>query len=206
MVQSQIERRGITDQRVLRAFEAVPRHLFVPRGSRSWAYDDNPLPIGLGQTISQPYIVALMTSLASLQGNERVLEVGTGSGYQAAILSCLAGEVHTVELIPELARSAARCLARLRCSNVQVHQADGSTGWARAAPYAAILVTAAAPAIPPPLIGQLADGGRMVIPLDHQDGFQMLTLVECRGGEITEKMVASVAFVPLRGKHGWRLT
>lgn len=205
MVQSQIARRGITDPLVLRAFEAVPRHLFLPFASRGWAYDDNPLPIGFGQTISQPYIVALMTSLVELKGTEKVLEVGTGSGYQAAILARLASEVHTVELIPELARRAARRLARLSCSNVHVHQADGSVGWPQAAPYAAILVTAAAPAIPQPLIDQLADGGRMVVPLDYQDGYQMLTLVQCRGGQITERMIASVAFVPLRGQHGWRL-
>jgi protein-L-isoaspartate(D-aspartate) O-methyltransferase len=204
MVQVQIEGRGLNDLRLLEAFDQVPRHLFVPRGSREWAYDDRPLPIGFGQTISQPYIVALMSALAELQGTESVLEVGTGSGYQAAILARMAGEIHTVEIIPELALSATRRLARLRCTNVHVHQSDGSVGWPRAAPYQAILVTAAAPGVPPPLLEELAEGGRLVIPVEHGDGYQMLTVFRRCEGKISEKMVASVAFVPLRGLHGWR--
>jgi protein-L-isoaspartate(D-aspartate) O-methyltransferase len=204
MVQVQIKGRGLNDRRLLAAFDQVPRHLFVPLGSRAWSYDDRPLPIGFGQTISQPYIVALMSDLAELQGTERVLEVGTGSGYQAAILACLAAEVHTVEIIPELAHAAGRCLARLKCSNVHVHRSDGSIGWPRAAPYEAILVTAAAPSIPAPLLEELAEGGRMVLPVEHGDGYQMLTVLRRREGKITEKMVASVAFVPLRGLHGWQ--
>ena len=205
MVQVQIEARGLDDRRLLDAFDHVPRHLFVPSGSKDWAYDDGPLPIGFGQTISQPYIVALMSALAELQGRERVLEVGTGSGYQAAILACMAAEIHTVEIIPELARLARRRLAHLQCANVHVHQSDGSIGWPSAAPYEAILVTAAAPSVPPPLLEELAEGGRLVIPVEHADGYQMLTVLRRREGTTTQNMVASVAFVPLRGQHGWQL-
>jgi len=204
MVQVQIQGRGLSDPRLLDAFRQVPRHLFVPRGSRVWAYDDRPLPIGFGQTISQPYIVALMTELAEIQGTERVLEIGTGSGYQAAILACLAAEVHTVEIVPELARLAAHRLARLRCANIHVHQSDGSVGWSPTAPYVVILVTAAAPSVPGPLLEQLADGGRMVIPVEQGDGYQMLTVVHRRDGKTSEKAIAPVAFVPLRGRYGWR--
>jgi protein-L-isoaspartate(D-aspartate) O-methyltransferase len=204
MVRLQIERRGLGDPHLLDAFRQVPRHLFVPLVSRASAYDDAPQPIGFGQTISQPYIVGLMTALAEPKAAERVLEVGTGSGYQAAILSRLAREVHTVELVPELARRAARLLARLKFENVIVHQADGSVGWREDAPYAAILVTAAAPAVPQPLLEQLADGGRLVIPVDYRGGYQMLTVLRCTGGEIREQTVAPVAFVPLRGEHGWK--
>jgi len=204
MVQVQIEGRGLSDPRLLDAFRQVPRHLFVPRGSRDWAYDDRPLPIGFGQTISQPYIVALMTALAEIQDTERVLEIGTGSGYQAAILACMAAEIHTVEIIPELAGLAARRLARLGRANVHVHQSDGSVGWSPAAPYEVILVTAAAPSVPGPLLEQLADGGRMVIPVEHGDGYQMLTVVRRRGGKVSENAIAPVAFVPLRGRYGWQ--
>jgi protein-L-isoaspartate(D-aspartate) O-methyltransferase len=204
MAELQIQGRGLSDRRLLQAFIDVPRHIFVPPPSRNWAYDDCPLPIGWGQTISQPYIVALMTSLVEVQASDRVLEVGTGSGYQAAILGRLAGEVHTVELIPELARSAQRRLARLGCSNVYVHQSDGSLGWVAASPYSAIVVTAASPDVPSPLRRQLEDGGRMVIPVDSRLGYQTLLLIRCRGGETTERSIASVAFVPLRGKYGRR--
>jgi protein-L-isoaspartate(D-aspartate) O-methyltransferase len=144
-----------------------------------------------------------MSDLAELQGTERVLEVGTGSGYQAAILSRLAAEVHTLEIIQELARPAARRLRRIGCANVFVHQSDGSVGWSQAAPYEAILVTAAAPSVPPPLIEQLAEGGRVVIPVQYGDEYQMLKVLRQVGGKVTEKMVTSVAFVPLRGLHGW---
>jgi protein-L-isoaspartate(D-aspartate) O-methyltransferase len=204
MVELQIRGRGLIDRRLLQAFKAVPRHIFVPLSSRSWAYDDCPLPIGFGQTISQPYIVALMTSLAELRAVDRVLEVGTGSGYQAAILGQLAGEVHTVELVPELARRAQRRLARLGYDNIHVHESDGSLGWAPAAPYSAILVTAASPDVPEPLRGQLDDAGRLVIPVDRRDGYQTLILVRCSGGQTTESSIAAVAFVPLRGKYGRR--
>ncbi|MFN2119170.1 MAG: protein-L-isoaspartate(D-aspartate) O-methyltransferase [Anaerolineales bacterium] len=202
MVELQIQGRGLVDPRLLQAFVEVPRHIFVPSTSRNWAYDDCPLPIGFGQTISQPYIVALMTSLVELSGSDRVLEVGTGSGYQAAILGRLAGEVHTVELIPELAGRAQRLLARLGYDNVHVHQSDGSLGWEAAEPYSAILVAAAAPEVPEPLRRQLEDGGRMAIPIDRRDGYQTLVLLRCREGETTESSIASVAFVPLRGRYG----
>ncbi len=202
MARAQLESRGLNDPRLLEAFRRIPRHLFVPESQRAAAYDDAPQPIGYGQTISQPYIVGLMTSLAQLTGNERVLEVGTGSGYQAAVLSRLARHVHTVELVPELARRAAELLARLKCRNVIVHQADGSLGWPGAAPYAAILVTAAAPRVPPALLEQLGDGGRIVIPLDSQADYQILTVLRSEGGEFREQTVASVAFVPLRGRYG----
>ncbi len=168
MVVEQISARGLSDPRLLAAFESVPRHLFVPEKLRSVAYEDHPLEIGHGQTISQPYTVALMTSLLELSGDECVLEVGTGSGYQAAILSLLAGEVHTIELIPELAAGAEKLLSDLGIKNVTVHAGDGSLGWPGAAPFAGILVAAAAPRPPRPLCGQLAEGGRLVIPVNRR--------------------------------------
>ena len=202
MVEEQIRRRGIDNRRVLAAIEAVPRQVFVPIASRHAAYGDGPLAIGHGQTISQPYIVALMTCALELQGSERVLEVGTGSGYQAAILSHLAAEIHTVELIPELAARAKRVLRCLGCNNVSVHLGDGSVGWPAAAPYSAIIVTAAAPALPLPLVEQLADPGRLVLPVVSDWDYQLLTLVRREAGRTSEKVLASVAFVPLRGKLG----
>lgn len=202
MVDEQIWRRGVRDARVLAAVSDVPRHLFVPLQAREASYDDTPLVIGHGQTISQPYIVALMTSALELRGGERVLEVGTGSGYQAAILAHLAREIHTVELVPQLAARAERLLARLGLENVIVHVGDGSSGWKQAAPFDAITVTAAAPSVPAPLIAQLADGGRLVIPVASGDGYQLLTLVRCQEGRTSEQVLASVAFVPLRGKFG----
>lgn len=202
MVEEQIRRRGLHEPRLLAAFEYVPRHLFVPLSSRRAAYEDCPLVIGLGQTISQPYIVALMTDLAALHGEERVLEVGTGSGYQAAILSLMAREVHSIEIIPELHARASRILRQLKCTNIHLHQGDGSVGWPEAAPYAAIVVTAAAPQVPQTLIGQLSDGGRLVVPVEYRDGYQLLMLLSCRGGQISEQIIASVAFVPLRGRYG----
>ncbi len=203
MVVEQIAGRGLHDPRLLAAFEAAPRHLFVPKEYRQHAYADAPLPIGHGQTISQPYIVALMTNLLELTGNERVLEVGTGSGYQAAILSQLAAEVHTVEIISELARESERVLREIGCANVHVHLADGSLGWLEAAPYDAILVAAAAPSAPQPLLDQLADGGRMVLPVGGQ-GYQELEVWVRDGEAFQQRSVIAVAFVPLRGEHGWR--
>lgn len=202
MVENQIRRRGLHDPQVLAALAEVPRHLFVPASIRDGAYDDCPLSIGHGQTISQPYIVALMTSALELHGGERVLEVGTGSGYQAAILSQLAREIHSVEMVRALALRAKRVLAHLRCTNVVVHVGDGSLGWPRAAPYAAIIVTAAAPELPEPLVDQLADGGRLVIPLASPNDYQLLTLVRSEAGQISQRVLASVAFVPLRGELG----
>jgi protein-L-isoaspartate(D-aspartate) O-methyltransferase len=203
MVAEQIAGRGLRDPRLLAAFESVPRHLFVPEEYRHQAYADGPLPIGFGQTISQPYIVALMTHLLELTGRERALEVGTGSGYQAAILSRLVAEVHTVEIIPELAREAERVLHATGCANVHVHLADGSLGWSESAPYDAILVAAAAPSAPQPLLSQLAEGGQMVLPVGGQ-GFQELEVWKREGEEFTKRTVIAVAFVPLRGEFGWR--
>ncbi len=203
MVERQIEHRGLREPRLLAAFEKVPRHLFVPEELRYAAYDDCALPIGFGQTISQPYIVALMTSLLELSGRERVLEVGTGSGYQAAILSQLAGEVCTIEFIPELAARAQKTLAGLGYANVHACIGDGSLGWREFAPYAGIIVTASAPKVPNPLLTQLTDGGQLVLPVGAQ-GFQLLEVWKCRGGEYDRRVATSVAFVPLRGKYGWK--
>ena len=165
MVEKQIRRRHIYDQRVLGSLERVPRHEFVPTEFASRAYDDAPLPIGGGQTISQPYMVAAMTSALRLTGNERVLEIGTGLGYQAAVLGCLAREVFTTEMRPELALRASETLAQLGYQNVHVHHGDGTLGLPELAPFDAIIVAAAAPASPEPLLAQLADSGRMVIPV-----------------------------------------
>ncbi len=203
MVAEQIAARGVRDARVLWAMEEVPRHRFLPPEEQSWAYSDGPLPIGHGQTISQPYIVALMTELLALQGDERVLEIGTGSGYQAAILGKLAAEVHTVEIIPELAEGAQCILTELGLANVHVHIGDGSLGWPVAAPYDGILVAAAAPDVPRPLLEQLADGGRLVIPIGGR-GFQELQLWKRRGERFRQERSISVAFVPLRGEYGWK--
>lgn len=201
MVARQLMRGGISDRRVLEAFASVPRHLFVPMEYRKFAYEDRPLPIGFEQTISQPYIVAYMTQALELTGTERVLEVGTGSGYQTAILSALAPEVHTMELIPALAERAARTLAELGITNVHAHIGDGSQGWSEAAPYDAILVTAAAPHVPKPLLTQLADGGRMILPVG-KSGFQDLELWHREGESFTSETLLPVAFVPLRGRDG----
>jgi protein-L-isoaspartate(D-aspartate) O-methyltransferase len=201
MVTEQIAARGIRTPRLLAAMEKVPRHLFVPPEHLPWAYSDGPLPIGEGQTISQPYIVALMTDLLDLTPTSRVLEVGTGSGYQAAILAELAEEVHTVEIIPSLAQQAQARLHQLGYTNVHVHVGDGSLGWPENAPYDGILVAAAGPTVPPPLLEQLADGGRLVAPVGTR-GFQVLQLV-CREGEkFSHQDNLPVAFVPLRGKYG----
>jgi len=175
MVRRQIASRGLLEPRLLEALEAVPRHLFVPGENRHLAYEDRALPIGYGQTISQPYVVALMTSLLCLRGEERVLEVGTGSGYQAAILSRLAGQVYTLELDPDLAGRARELLSELQYSNIRFCVGDGSLGWAQHAPYDGILVTAFAPCAPAPLLAQLADAGCLVIPVGNRWA-QMLEL------------------------------
>ena len=203
MVQRQLAARGLRDPRLLSAFESVPRHLFVPEEYRQHAYADGPLPIGYGQTISQPYIVAFMTHLLELTGRERVLEVGTGSGYQAAILSRLAAEVHTVEIVPELFAQAQRILSELGCANVHCHVADGSLGWIESAPYNGILVTAAAPSAPQTLLSQLAEGGRLVLPVGDL-GYQELEIWRKVNGKFSRKPSLGVAFVPLRGEHGWK--
>lgn len=203
MTRRQIAARGLRDPRLLAAFESVPRHLFVPEEYRQRSYADGPLPIGYGQTISQPYIVALMTHLLELTGRERVLEVGTGSGYQAAILSRLAAEVHTMEIVPELFAQAERTLSELGCANVHCHLADGSLGWTAAAPYDGILVTAAAPSAPRALLDQLAEGGRLVLPVGGL-GYQELEIWRKENEEFKRKSSLGVAFVPLRGEYGWK--
>ena len=203
MVVEQIEHRGIHDERVLEVFKKVPRHLFVPQEYIREAYEDHPLPIGKGQTISQPYIVALMTEKLNLCGQENVLEIGTGSGYQAAVLSLLAKMVHSVEYVYGLAVGAKAVFKSLGINNVIVHHGDGSLGWPDAAPYDAIMVTAAAPNVPPPLIEQLREGGRLIIPVGRywQQELELWTKGKV---SIEKKAVLPVAFVPLKGKLGWK--
>lgn len=202
MVARQIQARGLGEPRLLQALERVPRHLFVPEEYRFAAYDDSPLPIGFDQTISQPYMVALMTAVLGLCGDERILEVGTGSGYQAAVLACLAGEVHTVELIPALAQKAELLLRELEFTNIHVHCADGSLGWPERAPYDCVVVTAAAPTVPPPLVEQLRCGGRLVLPVEQSHDHQLLKVVVRHEGRTVEKVISNVCFVPLRGAYG----
>jgi len=203
MVLEQIVRRGVHDRRLLEVMSSLPRHIFVPPDYRHLAYTDGPLPIGRRQTISQPYIVAVMTEMLALKGDERVLEVGTGSGYQAAILGRLAREVHTVEYIPQLAETARCALEEAAATNVQVHVGDGSLGWPENAPYQAILVTASAPQTPQPLLDQLDEGGRLVLPVGGRGG-QDLELWVRRGKDFDQETLLPVAFVPLRGKFGWK--
>ena len=202
MVERQIARRGIKDARLLEVFRSVPRHLFVPKKDRDYAYSDSPLSIGNGQTISQPYIVAYMTELLNLQGDETILEIGTGSGYQAAILGELSAEVHTIERHEKLARTAQKLLEQLGYHNIHVHLGDGTLGLPEFAPYSAVMVTAAAPIVPRPLLEQLQDGGQLIMPVGEHYG-QVLELWQRQGEEFTTKRLTSVAFVPLLGKHGW---
>ncbi len=203
MVKQQIAARGVEDPRVLEALLKVPRHLFVPPHLVDRAYDDSPLPIGEGQTISQPYMVAWMTELLELGEDSRVLEVGTGSGYQAAVLCELAREVCTIEKIPELAREAERRLLSLGYRNFRVRVGDGTLGWPEEAPFHGIMVTAGAPSVPQPLMEQLADGGRLVIPVGPS-GMQMLTVIKREGRSFTRSDEGSCVFVPLVGEHGWK--
>jgi protein-L-isoaspartate(D-aspartate) O-methyltransferase len=202
MIARQIRARGTFSPRLLEAMGAVARHEFVPATAQASAYSDEPLPIGGGQTISQPFMVALMTKALLLTGAERVLEIGGGCGYQAAVLSLLAREVIVVELQPELARAARERLARLGYANVRVEEGDGSLGWPAGAPYDAILVSAAAPAIPPPLIEQLAEGGRLVIPVGGSDRQDLLRIIK-RAGGLAQESLCACRFVPLLGRHGW---
>ena len=203
MVSEQIIARGVHDPRVLDAMRQVPRHRFVPAEYADMAYSDGPLPIGQGQTISQPYIVALMSEMLELQGGETVLEVGTGSGYQAAVLAHLAKTVHTVERHAALSEQAGRILQELGLNNVAVHLGDGSLGLPEYAPFQGIMVTAAAPAVPQPLLDQLADGGRLVVPVGSHGG-QMLERWRRLGNTFDQEYTLAVAFVPLRGAHGWK--
>jgi protein-L-isoaspartate(D-aspartate) O-methyltransferase len=198
MVRTQLETRDITDARVLAAMRKVPRHEFVPEGVVAHAYEDTPLPIGHDQTISQPYIVALMTQWADVQPNERVLEVGTGSGYQAAVLAEVAKDVYSIEIVEPLAREGERTLKRLGYGRVHVRQGDGYRGWPDAAPFDAIVVTAAPPKVPQPLLDQLAPGGRLVIPVGK--GVQELEVHRRTDAGIRVERVAPVRFVPMTGE------
>jgi protein-L-isoaspartate(D-aspartate) O-methyltransferase len=198
MVDRQIKDRGIVDLKVLRAMATVPRHLFVPEYLQRLAYTDGPLPIGHGQTISQPYVVAYMTDILHLQRQHRVLEIGTGSGYQAAVLAELSDQVYTMEIIPELTDTASKRLKNTGYGSVNVKQGDGYHGWPDAAPFDAIVVTAAAEFIPPPLLQQLAEGGRMIIPVGSPFYVQHLMLVEKKQGQITTRSLMPVRFVPFR--------
>jgi len=202
MVALQLEGRGIADARVLQAMQTVPRHIFVPPHLRDGAYADGPLPIGEGQTISQPYMVAITCQRAALRGHERVLEVGAGSGYQAAVLCALAREVVAVEWVPELAATARANLAAAGVTNVEVVHADGSLGYAPRAPYDAIVVAAAAPDVPPALVEQLAPGGRLVLPLGTRF-MQELTVIEKRTDGLVRVGGDPCVFVPLVGERGW---
>ncbi len=203
MVERQILSRGVKDPRVIDAMLKVPRHLFVPEPYRLEAYEDHPLPIGYGQTISQPYMVAVMTELLNLTGREKVLEIGTGSGYQTAVLAELADEVYTVERIPELLERAKKTLTSLGYTNIHFKLADGTLGWPEHAPFDRIIVTAAAPELPQPLVEQLAPDGIMVIPIGSRY-LQSLTLVEkLPDGRLKTKELFGCAFVPLIGEFGY---
>ncbi|MFH1372577.1 MAG: protein-L-isoaspartate(D-aspartate) O-methyltransferase [bacterium] len=197
MVRTQIESRGISDSLVLAAMRKVERHRFVPERQRASAYTDQPLPIGEGQTISQPYIVALMTALLELDGDEKVLEIGTGSGYQAAVLGELAEAVFTIEIVEPLAGRAETLLTELGYENITVRCGDGYIGWSEQAPFDAIIITCAPPQVPQPLIDQLADGGRMVVPVGRR--WQELILIEKHGQKLKETSIIPVRFVPMTG-------
>jgi protein-L-isoaspartate(D-aspartate) O-methyltransferase len=202
MVERQIAARGIHDRRVLAAMEEIPRHLFIPPPYDRAAYDDNPLPIGKGQTISQPYIVALMTELLHPKATDNVLEIGAGSGYQAAVLSRLVRQLTTIERISHVASLARTNLQALDISNVTVIEGDGTLGYPENAPYDGIIITAATPEVPKPLIDQLAAGGSLVAPVGGQD-LQELVAIRKTHGSITREYHGGVRFVPLIGQHGW---
>lgn len=200
MVDYQIRRRGISNQKVLGAMALIPRHLFVPAELINQAYDDHPLPIGQGQTISQPYIVALMTESLQLKGDERVLEIGTGSGYQAAILAKTAKEVYTIEIKEKLFKKADKLLQSMGFNNVQIRHGDGYFGWAEAAPFDGIMITAAVDHIPPPLLKQLKDRGRLILPLGNPFSYQNLSLVTKNKDDYSVRQITGVLFVPMTGQ------
>lgn len=203
MVQEQIVGRGITDPRLLAALRRVPRHLFVDPGIVNRAYDDSALPIGEKQTLSQPYMAARMTEALGLTGNEKVLEVGTGSGYQTALLAELCFNVFSVEKIRALSRRAREILDQLEYHNVALHVGDGTIGWSEHAPYDGIIVTAGAPSAPKPLLDQLAEGGRLVIPVGDEQSQALVRMTRCGSGFTTENL-GECKFVKLYGKYGWR--
>lgn len=199
MVLSQIRSRGISDKKVLKAMSEVFRHSFVPEELASQAYKDHPLPIGEGQTISQPYIVALMTESLNLKGHERVLEIGTGSGYQAAILANITQEAYTIEIKEKLHAKANQTLRLLGYTNIKTRHTDGYFGWPEAAPFDCIMITAAIDHIPPPLLKQLKNGGRLILPLGNPFSYQNLSLVTKQGEDFTVKQITGVLFVPMTG-------
>jgi protein-L-isoaspartate(D-aspartate) O-methyltransferase len=203
MVDGQIINRGIKDERVLAAMRKIPRHEFLPEAIRGMSYSDNALPLGEGQTMSQPYMVALMTELLGLKGTERVLEIGTGSGYQAAVLSELCEKVYTVERIKSLADKARAQLDRLGYRSVAIKVFDGTYGWKEASPFDAIMVTAGAPEVPAPLVEQLKEGGRMVVPVGDRYGQGLVLVTRTAEGTTTQQSIPCV-FVPLIGTHGWK--
>lgn len=199
MVSSQIRRRGISDKKVLTAMTEVPRHRFVPENLVSQAYADHPLPIGQGQTISQPYIVALMTESLGLKGYEQTLEIGTGSGYQAAILANITKEVYTIEIKEQLYKTASQTLRSMGYTDVKTRHGDGYFGWPDSAPFDCIMITAAIDHIPPPLLKQLKDGGRLILPLGNPFSYQNLSLVTKHGADYTVRQITGVLFVPMTG-------
>ena len=203
MVDEQIAGRGVKDARVLAVMRKIPRHEFLPEGIRGMAYNDSALPLGEGQTMSQPYMVALMTESLGLKGTERVLEIGTGSGYQAAVLAELCQKVYTVERIKTIADKARVTLDRLGYKSVAIKVYDGTYGWKEMAPFDAIIVTAGSPDIPAPLVEQLKEGGRMSIPVGDRYGQRLITVVKTAEGITTEQSIPCV-FVPLIGNHGWK--
>ena len=203
MVARQIAARGVRDPRVLEAMRKIPRHIFVPGAYREAAYEDRPLPIGDGQTISQPYIVAVMTELLEPHVNDRVLEIGTGSGYQAALLSELVAWVISIERLTSIANQARNHLKNLGITNVEVVVGDGTVGWPEKAPYKGIIITASTPDVPSPLIDQLAEGGRLIAPVGGR-GYQELVKLVKQEGAIVKTYHGGVAFVPLIGRYGWR--
>lgn len=204
MVQEQIQARGIRDQRLLKVMSEVPRHLFVDEALRSQAYNDHPLAIGEGQTISQPYMVALMSDALGLTGQEKVLEIGTGSGYQTAILAKLCDWVFSVERLGSLSRRAQKVLEQVGVFNVNLIVGDGSKGWPAEAPYDAIMVTAGSPQVPQPLLAQLKEGGRLVVPVGDRY-LQTLYRLTRRGQDVTQEDLGGCRFVDLVGEHGWRM-
>ncbi len=199
MVSDQIRSRGIDDKKVLLAMETVPRHKFVPSRLSGQAYSDHPLPIGNGQTISQPYIVALMTQSLKLKGKERVLEIGTGSGYQAAILAENVSEVYSIEIKKNLHEKATQLLREMKYSNIKTRFGDGYFGWEKAAPFDCIMITASVNHIPPPLLKQLKNGGKLILPLGNPFSFQNLVLVTKKGDDFSVKQITGVLFVPMTG-------
>ena len=203
MVEEQLIPRGIEDPRVIDAFLKVERHRFIPEELRGSAYADYPVPIGEGQTISQPYIVALMTECLDLSGDEEVLEIGTGSGYQAAILAELSSQVYSIERFPSLAERAESLLQNLGYINIKIKVGDGTLGWPEEAPFSRIIVTAAAPEVPLPLAEQLSEGGKMILPLGETFS-QVLTLIEKKKGQLKAESICGCVFVPLIGKFGYK--